>query len=323
MSINYFEGTISVGSAHSSDDARKAIATAVATVPGWSVLDNGYTESNIARSVLKCHKESSGLPNDFFVIMHNTTTAHTTMYLSVCEGYDEATHTITYGAIRSHGTDGTSRRTGTHVVNNSFDSDTGTSTHSTAIHVAAAKTWQVCVYSDGIAFGSGNNSTVATYVGAFASLLPETATNDPMPLSQSSLTTANNIGQIGTAGPWALSTRFAMNPNMASGGSIASLGQKMLIPTPQASYVKGGASVSAFQLADPYTGTAGVQASPVLLINNTYANGSTAQYGSVRGRLKNVLYTTGTAELAGDTMTVNGAVYTKLCNNTNYWFRKS
>lgn len=332
MAINYFEGTIGAGSTNPADDARIAIKTVVAGVSGWSVLDDGYTASSIARTVLKCEAATSGLPNDFYVILHNSTVASTQqLWVSVCEGYNSTTHTITYPQISGHATDSSCRSTSTpslsSVGNQAWGSSSTGYNFASAIQASQSKMWAVCLFDDGIAIGAGNAATYLVYAGVFTSLIPSPSSNDPMPIALIPLNTTagaqNYAYQVNLPVTF---TRFAMNPNLAAGvpGDISSAGGKSATFIPQAIWVKGGVNTTAmYSIADPYINKTGLQTSPLLIINGTYSNGVTPAYGSIRGRIKNVLHVGDTNGAFGDTITVDGAVYTKLSNTTNYWIRKS
>lgn len=340
FSEKYYEGQISAGSSNPADDLRAAIATNIVNVDGWSVVDDGYTANSVKRSVLKLASATSGLATDMYLVLCNSTTAaSTSLFAYVSEAYDTGTHLATYPAYPASSTDSSCRFT-SGAPGATYYGATSTGTFygyenrgfAWIIKTATSGYWAMNAYATHLVITTGTAGQ-PFYFGKFTSLVTTPGTNDPNPIvmfagsgpdSNNCSLPANNGVNPGTR-HMAVFTRWAMNGSYTKTAANTS----DWYVTALAQYPYYVAPITALSLGyytsttDPYSGSTGVPAVPVLLLNFAQANSTGINSGTSRGlwrgKLLDVAYIgSGTW---GDYLTIGGSTYQ--CAGQGYYFRKT
>lgn len=302
-----------------------AIKTAFDAAPpsGWSFVE-AWTESSVTWNVYRCAASSSGLPNDFHVILLDTSAGSNTLYVWMCEGYDTSTHrarrpangntgtwTPPAGADGAVGDDTNLYRPGTTAYTRTAGT-TGISSVVTASSytVSSVTTWAAFFYADGVTFSFKATTGGGTvYAGEFQTLVKTPGTNDVMPIGVFPSLYFNSN---------AFCTRSAMNAGISQVHSIY-LTYWHGSPT----WWTNASNPTDSTTFDKYAATSGAWGQPLAIHRGATTGASTG--GMLRGKLPYVLLTAAGTIAWGDTMTIGSATYQAITAVTgiNAWVLKA
>lgn len=167
---------------------RTQMQTTIPTHSAWSLVESSTTSGALPVDVYKCAAAGSGLSADFYVAVYQSAAS---LFLQIAEGYNSSTHRPkrcalnASTALQTLQADGGLMPATTEIdwAAGTYNPGGGALSAFALATIAPAVTddYFIVVAKDGLAL-SIRTAAQLIYAGAYDSLLPTPATNDPLPL---------------------------------------------------------------------------------------------------------------------------------------------